>query len=394
MKRIFLFSLYVFSVIASSAQVDLSKEESPQATSRAGAATAAAGDFITGKKNPSTKVKDQAKTSTCWSFSTTSLVESQVIKNKLGTYDLSEMFTVRNIYVEKARNYILRQGHTQFSEGGLGHDVIRAIAKYGALPESAYPGLQQGEVMHDHGQMFKELKKYLDSTLKQLKNGAIAADWQKGYENILDNYLGVVPSGFKFNNQRYSPASFAKEALKFNPDDYVNITSFSHHPYYEPFILEVPDNFSNGSYYNMPLNEMIDLVKNAVNSGYTLMWDADVSNNGFMHKKGLALHLNQDAVFAADSAYADLNEERWSELERQKLFETLKTQDDHLMHITGIEKSKKGKTFFIVKNSYGETGMYNGYVHVSEAYVAINTISLVVPKAALSKAQLDKLKIQ
>ena len=389
MKRFFLSTLSFLSMGIAIAQEDRTKEVSPEAVSR----SMTTGEFTATKKNYATPVKDQARTGTCWSFSTTSLIESQVIKNKLGTYDLSEMYTVRNIYMEKGRNYILRQGHTQFSEGALGHDVIRAIARYGAVPENVYPGMKPGETVHDHGAMFKELKRYLDSTLKTRGN-PIGSDWQAGYSKILDSYLGTLPEGFKFNNQRYTPASFAKEALGFKEEDYVNITSFTHHPYYQPFIVEVPDNFSNGSYYNLPLNEMIDLVKSAVNSGYTVMWDADVSNSGFKHKKGLALLIDQQSGINEESLSADMKEDSWDAKKRQQLFENLTTQDDHLMHITGIEKSKEGKTFFIVKNSWGNGGPFGGYVNVSESYFAINTISLVVPKAAISKALLDKLKIQ
>jgi bleomycin hydrolase len=389
MKRVLLLWFYAVSTFVVHAQEDPSREASPQAVSR-GTAT---GEFVTGKKNFATPVKDQARTGTCWSFSTTSMLESQVVKNKLGTYDLSEMYTVRNIYVEKARNYILRQGHTQFSEGGLGHDVIRAIATYGAVPESVYAGLKGEGKSHDHGLMFKDLKRYLDSTLK-IKSFNSTSGWLDGYTKILDQYLGPLPEGFKFNNRHYTPKSFAKEALGFREEDYVNITSFTHHPYYAPFIIEVPDNFSNGAYYNLPLNEMTELVKTALNNGYTILWDADVSNNGFRHKKGLALNLDQQANIAEDSLRADMTEVKYDEKTRQQLFENLVTQDDHLMHITGIEKSKGGKTFFIVKNSWGEGGPFGGYVNVSEAYFAVNTISLVVPKAAISKSILDKLKIQ
>lgn len=389
MKRFFLSALSFLSFSFAIAQEDRTKEVSPEAVSR----SMTNGEFTTTKKNYATPVKDQARTGTCWSFSTTSLVESQVIKNKLGTYDLSEMYTVRNIYMEKGKNYILRQGHTQFSEGGLGHDVIRAIARYGAVPENVYTGMKPGETIHDHGAMFKELKRYLDSTLKTRGN-PIGSDWQAGYSRILDNYLGPIPDGFKFNNQRYTAASFAKEALGFKEEDYVNITSFTHHPYYQPFVVEVPDNFSNGAYYNLPLNEMIELVKSAVNNGYTVMWDADVSNSGFKHKKGLALLIDEQAGITEESMSADMKEDSWDAKKRQQLFENLTTQDDHLMHITGLEKSKQGKNFFIVKNSWGNGGPFGGYVNVSESYFAINTISLVVPKAAISKAILDKLKIQ
>ncbi len=286
MKRVLLFTGLVACSFFTQAQEDRSKETSPDAllaTSRAGAA----GDFINIKRNAATPVKNQAKTGTCWSFSTTSLIESQAIKNKLGTYDISEMYTVRHIYLQKAKNYVLRQGKTQFSEGALGHDVINAMAQYGAVPENVYPGLPGGEAMHDHEVLQKQLIKYVDSVVKSPVK-PIDPNWINGYNKILDQYLGVVPQGFKFNNRQYNPENFAKEALQFKASDYVNITSFTHHPYYAPFVLEVPDNFSNGAYYNVPLTEMISLVSTALNNGFTIMWDADVSNNGFKQSLSVA----------------------------------------------------------------------------------------------------------
>lgn len=388
-QRLFVLALIIhaFSLPVKAQNDDQPALEKPEIFSRP------ANGFTVVKVNPATNIKDQARTGTCWSFSTTSLLESQLLKNKLGSFDLSEMFTVRNMYVEKARNYILRQGSARFDEGGLGHDVIRSIDRYGAVPENVYTGMKPGETVYDHGVMVKMLKRYLDSMLKTQAR-PIPANWMTGYNKILDEYMGVVPEYFKYNGKRYSPKTFAQEAMNFKADDYVNITSFTHQPYYKPCILDVPDNFSNGSYYNLPLNEMIDLVKTAVNNGYTVMWDADVSNNGFFSKAGFALNLPPSAVVSMDSVRPDMPEDRYDEKMRQQLYETLVTQDDHLMHITGMQKSKSGKLFFIVKNSYGASGAYKGYINVSEAYFAINTISLVLPKAAINKALLDKLKIQ
>lgn len=373
----------IFSVQTGWAQPDQTQEVSPDAS---GVKAITGSDFEQAKKNPATKVKDQERTGTCWSFSTTSLIESQSIKNKFGAHDISEMYTVRCIYLEKAQNYILRQGHTQFSEGALGHDVIRSISTHGAVPESAYSGLTNGEKVYDHEILFKELRKYLDSTLKT-KGGILKDDWKPGYNKILDKHLGAVPSNFQYIGKRYTPETYASGILKFNPDDYINITSFTHHPYYKPFILEVPDNFSNGSYYNLPLQEMIDLVTTALNNGYTIMWDADVSNEGFNGKAGLAMNLEAGAQLSPSA-----KEVKTDAATRQALFENLTTQDDHLMHIVGIEKNKEGTTFFIVKNSWGEVGPYKGHVHVSENYFARNTISLVLPKAAVPQAIMDKLK--
>lgn len=347
--------------------------------------------FTVVKANAATPVKDQARTGTCWSFSTSSLVESQYMKVSKTPIDLSEMYTVYNMYIEKAKNYVLRQGNAQFGEGGLGHDVIRSIANYGAVPETEFTGLGNGQKSLNHSKLVANLKNYLDSILKQKP---IEADWQPGYIKMLTDFLGTPPAEFEIANKKYTPKSYASEVLKFKADDYVNLTSFTHHPFYAPFVLEVPDNFSNGSYYNIPMNEMIQVVKNALNKGYTVMWDADVSNSGFMDNFGLALNIHRFDQARNTPIGADEKELEWTPVLRQQLFENLTTQDDHLMHITGIEKTKGGKTFFLVKNSWGANGPYNGYMNVSEAYFAMNTISLVVPKAAIDKLLLDKLKIK
>ena len=349
--------------------------------------------FTVEKSILATPVKNQAYTGTCWCFSTTSLVESQCLKKNLGEMDISEMFTVRNIYIEKAKNYLLRQGHAQFGEGGLGHDLIRAIATYGAIPENVYSGLKSGQKMHNHGKLVVALQQFLDSVLKL---HPVPQNWLAAYTDILDQALGQPPVSFDYNGKQYTPVSFSKELLKFDANEYVNITSFTHHPYYQPFIIEVPDNFSNGSYYNLPLDEMIQVTKEAIKGGYTVLWDADVSNGGFMQGLGAALYY--DSVAIKKDKYGvsrgKVAESNWDANIRQSLYENLTTQDDHLMHITGLEKSPEGKTFFIVKNSWGNIGPSHGYINVSEAYFAINTISLIIPKAGLSKELLTKLGIK
>jgi bleomycin hydrolase len=388
MNRIIIVILVVFNTITASAQRKPINDVSPDPSG----VKAISGDwFINGKKNFSTNIKNQEQTNTCWSFSTTSLVESESYKNKLGVLDLSEMYVVRKIYLEKASNYLLRQGKAQFSEGGLGHDVIHAIATYGAITQSAYNGLTNGQQTYQHTLMILDLKRYVDSTLKSRKP-AIVQDWKPGFERILDHYLGVLPNQFSYNNVKYSPNEFASKLLKFNTSDYVNITSFQHHPYYKPFIIEVPDNYSNGAYYNLPLEEMIRVTETALQNGHTVLWDADVSNNGFDGKIGIGMHLAPSEELV-QHMNPDFKEASWNADIRQQLFENFTTQDDHLMHIVGIEKTKEGKTFFIVKNSWGTDGEYNGYVHVSEAYFAINTISLVVPKSAINMSLLQKLKL-
>ena len=346
--------------------------------------------FLDVKTLKATSVKNQAMTGTCWCFATTSLVESEEIRKENTDIDLSEMFTVRNMYVEKAKNYILRNGRAQFGEGGLGHDEIRAVAAYGAVPLSEYTGLLNGAKDYDHQTLFNELKTYLDSVLRKKP---ISDNWLEGYTKILDENLGAPPKEFSYNGKTYTPLSFAKEVLRFNANDYVSLTSFTHEPYYNSFVLQVPDNYANGSFYNLPLNELIEAVKSAIDKGYTVAWDTDVSNKGFLQGMGLALNLDNSTTYTKDQINPDIKEAASDATVRQQLYENLTTQDDHLMHITGVEKSKGGKTFFMVKNSWGMVGPFDGYINVSEAYFAINTLSIVIPKAALSKETVEKLKL-
>ncbi|PYF68404.1 C1 family peptidase [Pedobacter nutrimenti] len=340
------------------------------------------------KDNKATSVKNQGESGTCWNYSTTSLIESEEIRKGIGEFNLSEMFSARNIYLEKGKNYILRQGKAQFSEGGLGHDLIRAVALYGAMPQEVFQGVT-GEIPNHKG-LEDALKSYLDSTLKKRP---FNADWLKGYQQILDEKIGVPPANFDYKGKNYTAKSFAAEVLKFNPKDYVNITSFTHQPYYEAFILQVPDNFSNGAYYNLPLEELLNLTKTALKNGYTIMWDADVSNKDFQQKKGYALLFENKEEGKQTELNPNAKERAYSAELRQQLYENLTTQDDHLMHLTGLDQTAEGKVFFKVKNSWGDVGPFKGYIEVSEPYFAINTVSLVVPKAALSKELLKKLNL-
>jgi len=372
MKKNPLALVIIFSVIS---QMSLAQTSAP--------------DLVVIKKVDYSPIKNQANTGTCWSFSATSLVESQTLKSGFGDVDISEMFTVRNTYKDKDRNYILRQGTAQFGPGGLGHDVIRTIATYGAVPESVYSGLTLGAKSHNHSKMDSELKSYLDSLLQKRP---LPSDWMKGFETILDYHLGKAPETFTYKEKQYTPISFAKEVLHFNADDYVSVTSYTHHPFYAPFILEAPDNFLNGSFYNLPLDEMIKLTERALNLGYSLMWDADVSNPYFDQKNGYAIQ--RKAAEKPAVINPDEEEVKYDQTMRQALYENLTSQDDHLMHLVGLEKSKGGKTFFLVKNSWGEVGPFNGLINVSQTYFAINTVSLVIPKGAIDNALKLKLGLK
>jgi bleomycin hydrolase len=335
-------------------------------------------ELTTIKINPATGIKDQGMSGTCWCFSVLSILESELLKQGVEHPDLSELFVVRNIYIEKAHNYLLRQGFTRFTEGAFGHDVFPSVAKYGIVPLSVYPNTTGGKM--NHLGFDEKLKKFLDSVLVKTP---ISPDWKNNYIKMLDEKFGIPPEKFSFGGKEYTPITFAQQVLKFNPDDYIGLTSFTHHPFYKPFNVEVPDNYSGGLFYNIPLNEFIDAAKYAIMNDYTVGWDADVSNAFFNQKSGWAMY----PIYKTDlkgTINPDDEEIEYTQKSRQDLFENLTTQDDHLMHIVGLKKTDNGKVFFYVKNSWGPIGPFEGFINVSETYFGINTITLVLPLNALS----------
>jgi bleomycin hydrolase len=334
-----------------------------------------------------TSVKNQQRTGTCWSFSTMSFMEAELLRMGKGEYDLSEMYAVRSIYKDKARNYVLRQGKANFSQGSLNHDVMRAFTMAGMVPESVYSGKLPGETMHDHSEMERALKGMLDGILKGKK---LSNKWMGAFEGIIDNYMGEVPESFTYKGKEYTPSTFS-ESLGINPDDYVTLTSFTHHPFYESFILEIPDNYSNGSYFNIPLDELHTIVDYALSNGYTVAWDGDVGEKGFSAREGIA-------VIPADPANEDLFSKPIKEAEvdqamRQRGFESYATTDDHLMHLTGVSKDQKGNKYYMTKNSWGEISDYKGYLHMSEAYFRMKTVGIMVHKSAIPADIAAKLEL-
>jgi len=324
-----------------------------------------------------TPIKSQDRTGTCWSFATSSFLESEAIRLGKGQHDLSEMYAVRNIYKDKARNYVLRQGKANFSQGSLAHDPLFVAHRYGIVPEAAYSGLLEGEEKHDHGEMEAMMKGMLDALLKR-KN--LSPKWKGAMEQVLDVYLGGAPEEFTYNGKSYTPKSFA-ESLGINPADYVQITSFTHHPFYRPFVLEIPDNYSNGLFYNVPMNELEAIVDNAVKGGFSIAWDGDVSEKGFSAKEGIA-------VLPVDKKREDLFTKPGKELvvtpeARQAAFESFSTTDDHLMHLAGIAKDKEGTKYYQIKNSWGEISEFKGYLYMSQAYFQMKTVSVLVHKEAI-----------
>jgi len=335
--------------------------------------------FTVVKNNVATPVKNQGSSGTCWCFSATAMTESELLMQGKPQFDLSETFTVWNLYIDKAVKYIRRRGTTRFAEGGLGQDMLNAVANYGAMPQEVYPGIGKDTIMSHNYKLEAALKTYLDNVLKANPD-TIPASWKDGFMQILNSYLGQPPAEFDYQGKHYTPQTFAAAFIIGKPTDFIGFTSFTHHPFYTSFVMEVQDNYNSNSYYNLPLEEFIQTVKDRINKGYTLTWDADVSNNGFQQTKGIAMWTGskEDA-----KALPNFTEQTYTTEIRQQLFDKQVTQDDHLMQITGIAKDANGKEYFIVKNSWGLRGPLQGYIYVSMPYFAINTISVLVNKKAV-----------
>lgn len=336
-------------------------------------------------------VISQGNTGTCWSFSASSFLESEVIRLTGKKIDLSEMYQVRNTYPKKAENYIMRQGKAQFGEGGLAHDVINSVADYGLVPNSAFTGLNGTAETHNHAEMVavmeSMLKAYAENPGKKL-----SPNWKKAIDAILDIYIGKNVTEFTYEGKKYTPKSFLA-MTKITPKDYVTITSFTHTPNYGTFILNVPDNFSNGSFYNLPLEEYIANIDNALANGFTVELDCDVSEPTFSGKYGVAVIPNDDAD--NKTILTEIKPEKAITPEyRQVEFENLSTQDDHLMHIVGKVKDQKGNVYYKVKNSWGTDPnrvANGGYVYMSVPYMKLKSISVLVHKDALQKDTRKKL---
>jgi bleomycin hydrolase len=240
------------------------------------------------KNNAATPVKNQGHSATCWCFSSTSMTESELLLLSKPALDLSEVFTVYNLYIDKATKYVRCRGTTRFTEGGLGQDMLNAVANYGAMPQEIYPGVGGDTVMNGDNKMADILKAYLDSILA-FNPDTIPSSWKNGFLQILQGYLGTPPSEFDYQGKHYTPQGFATAYISEEPSDFIGLTSFTHHPFYTAFVMEVPDNYNSNAYYNLPLDELINTVKQCIAKGYTLTWDADVSNIGFRHRKGIAM---------------------------------------------------------------------------------------------------------
>ncbi len=333
--------------------------------------------FTVDKSVDCTPVKSQDKTGTCWCFAGASFLESEMMRRGKGQHNISEMFIVKNVYNDKAQNYVLRHGKANFGQGALAHDFINGAGRHGFMPEEAYSGLEDGNSKHDHGEMEGLLKGILDSVIKQKRP---SKKWAKAYASVMDTYLGKSPETFTYRGQSYTPKEFAK-SMGFRAEDYVSLTSYNHHPFHKDFVLEIPDNNSNGSFHNVPIDDLVEVIDNAIENGYSVAWDGDVSERGFSMGNGIAIlpkQANRRDAFKEPGEELEVTQEM-----RQETFHSYSTTDDHLMHLTGIARDKNGKKYYIIKNSWGPTGPYKGFLHMSEAYVRLKTVAIMLHKDAV-----------
>jgi bleomycin hydrolase len=350
--------------------------------------------FTMKKELACTPVKNQNASNTCWCFSGISMFESELLRMGKKPYDLSEMFIVRHTYEKKAQMYTRMHGSSSFSGGGEYGDLLNGCREVGLVPDVAYPGLNYGEIKHNHNEMDAALKGFMDAVIKSPK---LTTAWFAGLNGILDAYLGKIPESFDYEGKSYTPASFMKE-LGINPDDYVLITSFNHHPFYKQFILEIPDNWAAGSFYNLPLDEFMQVIDNSITTGYTVGWASDMSDKGFSMKQGVAIipekNWNEMTEEELSKVFNGPHPEKIITQElRQKEFDNFSTTDDHGMHIIGLATDQSGNSFYKVKNSWGVTGKYDGFIFVSRPYIMLRTTNIMVNKKAIPAAIAKKMGI-
>jgi len=391
-KISFLLILSLFASITITAQDDSTKSAGFQ--------------FDTIANVPTTNVKNQYKSGTCWSFATTSYVETEILRTTGNNIDLSEMYFVYHAYQDKADSYVRLHGLANFGPGGQAHDVLNVIRKYGMLKESDYQAYVPGFDNHVHGELDNVLHGFVKDVVKN-PSKKLSDAWKPAFTSLLNSYLGDAEA-------KLETAKALVSETKFNTEDYIEITSYMYKPYYEQIRLEVPDNWSFSNYYNIPLDEMMELMKSALKAGYSVCWDGDVSNPGFSHGKALAILPEtkvENMQGSEQSKWQEMSKEELnknmysfeepvpeknvSEADRQKAFDNYTATDDHLMHLTALLKDQNGTFYYLTKNSWAEDSNDNGgYLNMSEEYVRMNTIAIMVHKDAISKELKKKLGIK
>lgn len=362
-------------------------------------------------KVAATPVKNQASTGTCWCFATTSFMESELLRMGKGTYDLSEMFIVRQKYMNQLQDNYIRHGEGNIGQGSLSHTFKHAFDQVGIVPEEAYTGINYDSDRHNHSELVKYLHAIAETAVKMKKR---SPQYEALITNLFDTYLGKLPEKFTYQGKEYTPKTFAA-SLGLKMDDYIELTSFTHHPYYTRFDVEVHDNWEHEMMYNLPLDELMETADYALQHGYSVCWDGDVSEKGFSFKNGVAINPEIKKVedySTTDRARFEKMDEK-SRLEeafkfaapfpevnvtpevRQQGFENFITTDDHLMHLTGIAKDQNGTKYYITKNSWGtDRNAFGGYLNMSESYVRAKTIYIMLHKDAIPKAIKEKLGIR
>ena len=365
-------------------------------------------EFTTVKENPVTSIKNQYRSGTCWCFSALSFIESEILRTKGIETDLSEMFVVGKSYHDRAIKYVRLDGHLNFAAGSSFGDVLHVIDDYGIVPQEAMPGFNYGTDKPEHNELDAALKAYVSAIAKN-PNKTLTTAWVNGFDGIVAAYFGEYPETFSVEGVEYTPETY-RDHLGINYNDYVNLSSFTHHPFYEPFIIEVCDNWRWDSAYNLPLDEMMEVMYNAIDKGYTIAWGSDVSEKGFTRNGPAVMPIEENkAVAGSDQerwvgkAAEETKEEVKTELPqemvitqemRQDAYDRKTTTDDHGMHIYGVAQDQNGNKYFMVKNSWGETGKYKGVWYASDAFVRYKTLNIVVHKDALPKHIAKKLGIK
>ena len=342
-----------------------------------------------------TSIKDQGSSGTCWSYSGNSFLESEMIRMGKQPVAISPIYTARNTYIEKAKNFVRLHGDQAQGDGGQLHDVLTIFRKYGAVPYQAYSGLQEGQKRNNFGEMGPILQGITETVAKSKRP---SNTWIKAFSAAMDAYLGEVPTSFQYEGQTYTPRTFADQVIGINPDDYVGISSFEEYPYYKPFVLLIPDNWSFESFYNVQINDLTNIIDNALENGYTVAWATDVSEKSFSWKNGVA-YVPEKPIEQMNTQEIETMcngpkpEAKITAAQRQEAFDNYATTDDHGMHIVGTVKDQNGKEYYIVKNSWGESNDYKGYMYATKEYVRYKTISILLHKKGLTKNMQNQLGI-
>ena len=360
-------------------------------------------EFTVVKENPITSIKDQHRSGTCWCFSALSFIESEILRTKGIEVDLSEMFVVGKSYHDRAIKYVRLDGHLNLAAGSSFGDVLHVIKDYGIVPNSEMPGLNYGTEKPEHFEMDAAIKGYTDA-INSRPNKTLTTAWTRGLDGIIAAYLGEYPTEFTVDGKTYTPESY-RDYLGINYDDYVNLSSFAHQPWYEQFVIEVCDNWRWDTAYNLPVNELMEVMENAIMKGYTIAWGSDVSEKGFT-RNGTAVIVEEQKAKGSDMEHwtgkSEAKQDEAKKVDdfvvtdemRLEGYNNKTTTDDHGMHIYGIAKDQNGELYYMVKNSWGESGKYKGIWYASEDFVSYKTLNIVVHKDALPKHIAKKLGIK